>query len=132
MGDILRFEPEDEESIARRAFAAAAGNDADSAEVESLGPRKAMAALKMALHGATDAEIAHQLNYRTAAAAHLAWERALARSSIPLGSLEAARNKSLAQLNEMLASLAYRALNDEIEIPDANDPWAKKIMGVNT
>lgn len=103
----------------------------NSRALEIIRGETSAAALTLSLHGATDIEIARQLSLESPEAANRLWVGELARISPPAGAIETARNKALAQLNLLLASLAPRALSDTIKARDPLDPWGAEVTQFN-
>jgi hypothetical protein len=91
---------------------------------------RAKAAAAMAIAGATDKEIADQLHFVSPDAARTAWEREIAGAYDPTTDYEAMRRLSSARYEALLKSLAPKALNSKIRVPDP-DNAGKTILVAN-
>lgn len=89
---------------------------------------RAKAAAAMAIAGATDKEIADQLHFVSPDAARTAWEREIAGAYDPTSDYEAMRRLSSARYEALLKSLAPKALNAKIRVPDPDDPTSGKTI----
>lgn len=102
------------------------------AEVEkaNVPTRRDKAALSMALAGASNAEIAEQLDYASPAHARAAWEGLLAKSYDHEKDTAAFRSMQSARLNRMLKTLSGIAFQNTIETNE-RDEDGQKIKVVN-
>lgn len=95
--------------------------------------RTASAALAMAVHGATDAEIAEQLGYSSARSARIAWETAMARTIDPDTDTKTLRSLTHLRYEKALAAVSERALSSVIvteELADPNDPDSPRVKKI--
>lgn len=101
--------------------------------VAKLPSRTASAALAMAVHGATDAEIAAQLGYSSARSARIAWETAMANTIDPDTDTKTLRSLTHLRLEKALAAVSERALSSTIvteELADPDDPESPRVKKV--
>jgi hypothetical protein len=93
-------------------------------------PTRTRAAVSLAIAGASYVEIADTLNYVTPMAAQRAVEAALAKAYSPETDYAAQRRLMVARYEALLKSLAPKALNAKITIPDPKDPEGKRTIKV--
>lgn len=87
-------------------------------KVSSTTRTRSKAAASMAIAGATDKEIAEQLNFVSPTAARRAWEAEIAGAYDPTTDYEAMRRLTSARYEALLKSLAPKALNAKLRVRD--------------
>lgn len=127
--DVL--ESGSEPDLARETTENDLGSELEAVETPQKALRKAVAAAKLRVNGATPAEIADLLGYTTASAAQNAIDRALASTSDPEVDFKSLRRLRNAQLEAGLKSLAPRAWHNTVLVPDPKNPDGPNIRVKN-
>lgn len=98
------------------------GDEVDPNPVPRRPSKRALAAAKLKISGASDAEIADMMDYVTPAAARMAWESAIAATVDPSVDFQTLRQLRAAQLEAGMRALAPRALSATVleEVDDGH------------